>query len=99
MQNEPFNNERTKPVPSEATGKYSNFSTPATYNIHVEGLLDESWSERLAGMNIKRVERKNLSPVTTLSGRLTDQAELLGVLNALFNLHVTLIAVERHYTP
>ena len=99
MQNEPFDNERTKPVQSESTGKSSNFSTPATYSIHVEGLLDESWSERLAGMYIKTIKGKNLPPVTTLSGRLTDQAELLGVLNALYNLHVTLIAVERHYTP
>ena len=84
---------------SEATGDYSNFSTPATYNIHVEGLLDESWSERLAGMNIKIIERKNLLPVTTLSGQLTDQAELLGVLNALYNLGKSLVAVKRLGIP
>ena len=80
---------------SESTGKSSNFCTPATYSIHVEGLLDKSWSERLAGMNIETIKRKNLPPVTTLSGRLTDQAELLGVLNSLYNLRVTLIAFER----
>ena len=80
---------------SESTGKPSNFCTPATYSIHVEGLLDKSWSERLAGMNIETIKRKNLPPVTTLSGRLTDQAELLGVLNSLYNLRVTLIAFER----
>ena len=80
---------------SESTGKSSNFSAPAAYSIQVEGLLDESWSERLAGMNIQTIKRKNLPPVTTLSGRLMDQAELLGVLNALYNLHITLVAVER----
>ena len=80
---------------SESTGKPSNFCTPATYSIHVEGLLDKSWSERLAGMNIETIKRKNLPPVTTLSGRLTDQAELLGVLNSLYNLRVTLIRFER----
>ena len=95
IQNEPFNKERTKIVQSESNGKCSNFSTPATYSIHVEGLLDESWSERLAGMYIKTIKGKNLPPVTTLSGRLKDQAELLGVLNALYNLHITLVAVER----
>jgi hypothetical protein len=46
-------------------------------------------------MNIKIVKRDNLSPVTTLEGQLTDQAELLGVLNALYNLGITLKYVER----
>ena len=99
MQNEPFNNERSKPVQSESTGKSSNFSTPAIYSIHLEGLFDESWSERLAGMTVKTIQRKSLPPVTTLSGRLTDQAELLGVLNALYNLRITLVAVERMPKP
>jgi hypothetical protein len=68
---------------------------PATYIIDVEGLLDESWSERLAGMNVKTIKRNNLPLVTILSGRLTDQAELLGVLNTLYNLRLTLISVRR----
>ena len=84
---------------SEPTVKLSNFCAPATYSIHVEGLLDESWSERLAGMKIKTIKRKNLSPVTTLSGQLTDQAELLGVLNALYNLGKSLVAVKRLGIP
>jgi hypothetical protein len=86
-------------VQSESTRKFSNFSTPATYSIHVEGSLDVSWSERLAGMNIKKIKRKNRPPMTTLSGRLTDQAELLGVLNALYNLGKSLMAVERLDPP
>jgi len=80
---------------SESTGKSNSFSLLATYSIHVEGFLDESWSERLAGMSIKTMKRNDLPPVTILSGRLTDQAELLGVLNALYNLRMTLIDVRR----
>jgi len=68
---------------------------PAIYSIQIEGLLDESWSERLAGMNIKTIKRNNLPLVTILSGRLTDQAELLGVLNALYNMRLTLVSVKR----
>jgi hypothetical protein len=86
-------------VQSESTGKSSSFSAAAIYSIHVEGLLDVSWSERLAGMNIKTIKRKNRPNVTTLSGQLTDQAELLGVLNALYNLRITLMAVERLDAP
>ena len=80
---------------SESTEKYSDFSTPATYIIQVEGLLDEIWSERLAGMKLRTIKRENLLPVTTLKGRLTDQAELLGVLNSLYNLGITLTNVKR----
>jgi len=82
-------------VQSESIGKCNNFIMPATYIIDVEGLLDESWSERLAGMNVKTIKRNNLPLVTILSGRLTDQAELLGVLNTLYNLRLTLISVRR----
>ena len=84
---------------SESNGKPNSFCNPATYSIHVEGLLDESWSERLAGMKIKVNERMNLPPLTILSGQLTDQAELLGVLNALYNLGKSLVAVKRSGRP
>ena len=80
---------------SESIGNFNNFIEPAIYSIHVEGVLDESWSERLAGMTVKTLKRKNLRLVTILSGRLRDQADLLGVLNALYNLRLTLIAVRR----
>ena len=86
-------------VTSASTVKQFHFSTPATYRIHVEGSLDESWSERLAGMNIKAIKRENLPLVTKLEGRLTDQAELLGVLNALYNLGITLKDVKRLDMP
>ena len=84
---------------SESIGNFKNFIMPAVYSIHVEGSLDESWSERLAGMNVETIKRNNLPLVTILSGRLTDQAELLGVLNALYNLRLTLISVRRQDVP
>lgn len=84
---------------SESNGKPNSFCKPATYSIQVEGSLDQSWSERLAGMKIKVHERMNLPPVTTLSGQLMDQAELLGVLNALYNLGKSIVAVEQPGMP
>jgi hypothetical protein len=82
-------------VQHESTDKPSIFSMPATYIIQVEGLLDEVWAERLAGMKLRATKRNNLPPLTTLKGRLTDQAELLGVLNSLYNLRLTLTNVKR----
>jgi hypothetical protein len=38
--------------------------------------------------------RESEAPTTALRGRLLDQAALLGVLNALYGLHLPLLSVE-----
>ena len=70
------------------------FNRPGTYRIYVLGSLDESWSERLAGMHITTETNKDQGPGTALVGQLLDQAELSGVLNTLYDLHMTLVSVE-----
>ena len=67
----------------------------ATYRILVQGALDPGWSDRLGGMRITTDRRAGHAPVTTLVGRLRDQAALLGVLNSLYDLHLPLMVVER----
>jgi hypothetical protein len=66
----------------------------ATYRIEVDGHLDESWSDRLAGMQISSRKRTDETTVTVLIGRIRDQAELAGVLNTLYELHLPLLSVE-----
>ena len=70
------------------------FDRPGKYRISVQGLLDESWSERLGGMRITASSRKDQGKVTELVGKVRDQAELAGVLNSLYELHMTLLSVE-----
>ena len=67
---------------------------PATYRIRVQGSLAESWSDRLGGMDITTTGQTGEAPVTTLAGRLRDQAALCGVLNTLHNLRLPLLSVE-----
>jgi len=74
--------------------KHINIWTPATYRIEVDGHLDESWSNRLAGMRITSRQRADQTTVTTLIGQLRDQAELSGVLNSLYGLHLSILKVE-----
>ena len=74
------------------------FHTPATYRIRVKGYLDDSWSDRLGGMNIE-VTGQGKAQKATLVGRLTDQAALLGVLNTLYNLHLPLLSLELEEEP
>ncbi|MGD8269482.1 MAG: hypothetical protein PVH69_04860, partial [Desulfobacterales bacterium] len=65
-----------------------------TYSIRVLGFVDESWSERLAGMRISTVSVEDKGPVTTLVGSVVDQAALSGVLETLYESHLTLLSVE-----
>ena len=70
------------------------FDKNREYRIIVQGSLDDSWSSRLGGMRIERNIQAGQEPVTTLTGPLRDQAELSGVLNTLYDLHLTLLSLE-----
>ena len=63
---------------------------PATYQIKVQGKLDENWPD-WAGELTVTVETNSLS-ITTLTGHL-DQAALLGLLRRLYSLGTPLISV------
>ncbi|MEZ4564860.1 MAG: hypothetical protein R2853_19190 [Thermomicrobiales bacterium] len=66
---------------------------PATCVIRVQGVLAPDWSAQMAEMRIA-VQRGEHRPITVLSGELTDQAALHGVLAALYELGLPLISVE-----
>jgi hypothetical protein len=69
------------------------FDGPATYQISVQGRIDPDWSDRLGGMTLSLIEEEVSPPVTTLEGKLSDQAALLGVLNSLYELHLPILSV------
>jgi hypothetical protein len=58
------------------------------------GLLDSSWSSMLAGMTLSTAHLGDDRYVTTLRGRLADQAALMGVLNLVYDLGMLVILVE-----
>ena len=70
------------------------FNRPGKYCIHVHGFLDNSWSERLGGLRISTSSLKDQGQVTMLAGQVRDQTELAGVLDTLYELHLTLLSVE-----
>ena len=80
-------------MPDDYIGKNIKLWTPVTYRIEVAGVLDQSWSDRLGGMRIKARKSVDQSTVTTLTGRMKDQAELSGVLNSLYELHLPILKV------
>ena len=68
--------------------------SPATYRINVRGYMPPDWSDRLSGLTIMTMDREDGEAVTTLSGKLKDQAALIGVLNALYDRRLPLLSVE-----
>ncbi|WP_107764658.1 hypothetical protein [Nocardioides terrigena] len=62
----------------------------STYAIRIAGHLDDHWSGRLGGLAITR----HADGTTVLTGCLSDQAQLYGVLSGLRDIGVTLISLE-----
>jgi hypothetical protein len=65
--------------------------TPRVYEIRVEGHLSDRWSEWFDGLAI----HNDPNGETTLTGLLTDQAALYGVLSKIHDLNLILISVLR----
>ena len=75
--------------------KTCTFDRPGTYRIWVLGFLDESFSERLAGLRISQSSLKDHEgAVTELFGQVRDQAELAGLLSNLYELDLSVWSVE-----
>ena len=61
------------------------------YEIQIKGQLDESWSDWLEGLEVKLLENGEM----ILSGRIADQAALMGILTKLYGLNLTLLSVSQ----
>jgi hypothetical protein len=63
---------------------------PARYEVRVEGVLDDRWSEWFEGLHIERQGGE-----TILSGTLPDQSALHGILEKVRDLGLSVITVRR----
>lgn len=68
--------------------------SPGIYRIKVDGHLPEDWLDLCAGMRITNQKREDQSAVTCLTGQIKDQSHLLGLLNALAELQLSILFVE-----
>jgi len=67
---------------------------PGRYRIIIRGTLDAGWADRLSGMTISATRLANGASATLLIGELADQSALVGVLNTLHDLGLSLVSVE-----
>lgn len=63
---------------------------PVTYQIIIQGHLDEYWSEWFDGLTVTYNEQDD----TLLTGQVTDQAALHGLLKKVRDLGLALISVN-----
>ena len=68
---------------------------PMTYQIKVQGRLDEKWSEWLSSMAVTYERRGDGSHITVLTSIVPDQAALRGILARIWDLNLTLLSVSR----
>lgn len=67
------------------------FDEQAIYQIEVKGILDQGWSDWFDGSTIT----PQADGATLLTGRVTDQAALHGLLDRIRDLGLPLLLVKR----
>jgi len=75
---------------NEKKGVLSTRAHSSFFEIYVKGHLDESWSDWLEGLEVKLIDNGEMM----LSGHIRDQAALIGILNKLYRLNLTLLSVS-----
>lgn len=73
-----------------STNAMSPHSAGGYFEIRVKGQLDSHWSEWLEGLELRHLDNGEM----ILSGHIVDQAALLGILNKVNHLNLTLLAVS-----
>ena len=71
-------------------GKHSTGSQEGTFEIRLKGHLDDSWSDWLEGLQVRLLNNGEM----ILFGHIEDQAALMGILNRLYGLNLTLLSVN-----
>jgi len=67
---------------------------PITYEIKIQGRLEERWSRWFDDMDISAISQTSGPTVTILSGIVADQAALHGLLIRIRDLGIPLLAVQ-----
>jgi hypothetical protein len=67
----------------------------ATYQIEVQGKIGRRWRRWFDDLAVTVTEPPGAAPMTILTGRVADQAALLGTLQKLYTLGLPLLLVRR----
>lgn len=71
------------------------FGGKAIYEICVEGELDPRLKDSFSQMKFHKIHLEDDRTVSVLTGLIQDEAELMGVLSILYDLHKVILSVKR----
>ncbi len=78
---------------SQDTHTFPSLTQPAAYRIRIAGRVRNGWGDFLSGLH-ESVAQHGDTPVTELTGTVSDQAALFGLLCRIRDLGLPLISVE-----
>lgn len=81
----------TRVMSQERGSAHSGRPVGKFFEIRIRGQLDGKWSDWLEGLEVKLLD----NGVMILSGYIVDQAALMGVLDKLNRLNLTLLSVRK----
>ena len=70
------------------------FKGPAIYCIKIKGVIDQRYAGYFGDMIISTDKKEEGQTTSKLTGKIKDQADLMGVLNALYNLHLPIVSIQ-----
>ncbi len=76
--------------PDTKTGSSNTYTGGRYYEIHVKGHLSELWTDWFEGLTLEQLDEGEM----VLSGTIVDQAALMGILNKINRLNLTLLCVQ-----
>ena len=71
-----------------------NFTRPAIYKIVAQGKIDYKLADRMLALQVNVEKGEGQKYYSTLIGKINDQAALSGILNTLYDMHITVISVQ-----
>ena len=71
-----------------------NIKKAAIYQIVIKGEMDSSKMEKLGEMKLHKTNGKGTNLTSSLTGRIADQAALVGILNMLYEWRFAVLSVE-----
>jgi hypothetical protein len=70
------------------------FSSPAFYQIKIKGTLHPRWLNQFGDLTLDVAHRVGCHSFSIIRGEISDQAQLIGILNSLHKLHLPVVEVR-----
>lgn len=66
------------------------YTEPSIYQLTVEGKIDKKRVKEMTGMMVSELDNNRL---VTITGQVQDQSALNGLINTLYNMHLSVISI------